>query len=99
MTGLATEEDSALASADSEVLVLTAGTDAANGTTLTVFENESRYFLRSSAYEPLFSISSSDAEELLEGAGALDAAGALPGGDDSGGAASESGAASDAASP
>jgi hypothetical protein len=71
VTGLATADDAALASAENRVLALTATTESAEAVTLSLFASEDRYFLRSSAFEPLFSISSYDAQQLLDGVAAL----------------------------
>jgi hypothetical protein len=70
VTGLATEDEAALAEAGTTVLQLVA-TDAAGGATLTLIENDEQFFLRSSRYDALFGTSSYDAGRLRDAAGAL----------------------------
>lgn len=65
VTGLATAEDTDLAAEGEQRLVLSVDS-AGSATELVVIENDQRYFLRSSAYEPLFPTSIYDAERILD---------------------------------
>lgn len=70
VTGLANAEDQALATDGETFTVITAASGIAT-TTLTVRKSDERYFLHSSAYDALFTLSQYDAERLRDAVTAL----------------------------
>lgn len=70
VSGLATAEDQALAEAGNLALELTVN-QREEAATFTLRENDGRHFIRSSRYEPLFTISNYDAERVIDAANRL----------------------------
>ena len=66
VTGIASDEDRQLWEAGETSLRVTAGRGNGDEVTLLLRENDGRYFLQSSAFEPLFTLSAYDAERLTD---------------------------------
>ena len=66
VTGIASDEDKQLGEAGETSLRLTAGRGNGDEIALSLRENDGRYFLQSSAFDPQFTLSAYDAERLID---------------------------------